>query len=142
MIQRIQSVYLLLGAAALAGLVFLDSLWQSAAAATYSWFGPSIAGLSIATAVVGLIAIFLYNTRPLQRKVVLGTQMGTVITVAVLYGTLYLTGGFDVRAADGSFDTGQILLVALPVVAYVLFYLARRGIESDIELVKSMDRLR
>jgi hypothetical protein len=28
------------------------------------------------------------------------------------------------------------------VAAYILFYLARRGIEHDIKLVRSMDRLR
>ncbi len=142
MIQRIQSVYLLLGAAALVGLVFLDSFRQGAAADTYAWFEPAITGLSLATAAVGLVAIFLYSNRPRQRKVVIGTQVGTILTVAVLYASLYLTGGFDVRAADGSIDIGQVLLVALPVIAYLLFYLARRGIESDIELVKSMDRLR
>jgi len=33
-------------------------------------------------------------------------------------------------------------MLSMPVVAYLFFFLARRGIDHDIELVESMDRLR
>jgi len=39
-------------------------------------------------------------------------------------------------------EWGTTTVLLLPVAAYILFYLARRAITSDIELVKSMDRLR
>lgn len=142
MIQRIQTVYLLVGAAALVGLLFFDSFWQSTAAATYDWFVPAVVGLSILTAGVGLVAIFMYNSLERQRRVVVGVQFGTVLTVAALYGGLFLTQGLNVRTAVGALDTDKIIMLALPVVAYVFFYLARRGIQSDIKLLKSVDRLR
>lgn len=142
MIQRIQSVYLLLGAIALVGLLFFDSLWQSTAAATYGWFIPAVVGLGVVTAGVGLVAIFMYNNRERQRRVVVGVQLGTVLMLAALYGGLFLTNGLNVRTAGGALDVNKIVMLVLPVVAYAFFYLARRGIESDIELLKSVDRLR
>jgi hypothetical protein len=39
-------------------------------------------------------------------------------------------------------DWGKAAMLAMPILAYVFFLLARRGIDHDIELVESMDRLR
>jgi hypothetical protein len=60
---------------------------------------------------------------------------------AVLYAGLYLTGDLAVRAAGG-INWTKAAMLGLPILAYLLFFLARRGIDHDIELVKSMDRLR
>jgi hypothetical protein len=46
-----------------------------------------------------------------------------------------------VRAAGG-INWTKAAMLGLPILAYLLFFLARRGIDHDIELVKSMDRLR
>jgi hypothetical protein len=141
MIQRIQTVYLFLGAVALTGLFFFDSLWSSTAAASHGWYLPAVIGLSAVTGVTAVAAIFLYENRQTQRTVVVGAQLLTVAVAAVLYGGLYLTGELAVRAADG-FDWAKAGMLGLPILAYLLFLLARRGIDHDIELVKSMDRLR
>ena len=93
------------------------------------------------TASAALWAVFLYENRTTQRSVVVGVQMGTVVLAGVLYGGLYLTSELTFGGAQGlAWD--RIIALALPIVAYVFFYLARRGIDHDIELVKSMDRLR
>jgi hypothetical protein len=36
----------------------------------------------------------------------------------------------------------KLIAVLTPFVAYALFFLARKGIERDIELIRSVDRLR
>lgn len=141
MIQRIQTVYLFLGALVLGALGFFEAPWSSTAASTYVWYVPSLVGLIMMTAGTALGAIFLYDRRKTQRTVVVGVQIGTVLLAAVLYGGLYLTSELAVRTARGV-DWNLAVVLALPLVAYVLFLLARRGIEHDIELVKSMDRLR
>lgn len=141
MIQRIQSVYLFLGALALAVLGLFDMPWSSAAASTYAWFVPSLIGLILVTGGTALWAIFLYENRQTQRTVVVGVQIGTVLLAGVLYGGLYLTAELTFRTG-GTLDWGRTLTLALPIVAYALFLLARRGIDHDIELVESMDRLR
>jgi hypothetical protein len=141
MIQRIQTLYLFLGAVALTGLLFFDSLWSSTAAASHGWYLPAVIGLSAVAGIAAVASIFLYERRKMQRKVVVGTQLLTVAMAAVLYAGLYLTGDLAVRAAGG-INWTKAAMLGLPILAYLLFFLARRGIDHDIELVKSMDRLR
>ena len=93
------------------------------------------------TAATALGAIFLYERRKTQRTVVYGLQVLTIVLAGVLYGGLYTTGTLTFTDPTGILWSRTIVLL-LPMVAYVLFRLARRGIESDIELVESMDRIR
>jgi hypothetical protein len=44
--------------------------------------------------------------------------------------------------ALGPASTSVYLTLLMPIVAYVFLRLARRGVEKDIALVRSMDRLR
>jgi hypothetical protein len=142
MIQRVQTLYLLFGALALAGLGFFDTPWNTNAAAAYGWYVPSLIGLIGVTAAGALGSIFLYEDRQRQRQFVVGTQVVTVVLAAVMYGGLYLVGGLTLEGTRGAISWGRTAALAMPPVAYALFYLARRGIDHDIELVKSMDRLR
>jgi len=140
MIQRIQTVYLVLGAVALGALLFFGVVWQGAATAQ-SWFTPAVVlGDSLAVA-VALGAIFLYKNRPRQRQVIVAAQALTTVLLLVFCGGLYLEKALYVRTAQG-LDVGMLVALLLPIVAYVLFLLARRGVEKDIERVRSMDRLR
>lgn len=141
MIQRIQSLYLLIGAIALLAIFFLDYPWDTQAAEAYGAYGPALIVGTLATAGVAIGAIFLYNNRPRQVTVVVAAQGLTFLTALLLYGPLFLTGELTVRV-DGALAWGRIAALTLPAVAYVLFLLARRAIKADIELVKSMDRLR
>jgi uncharacterized membrane protein YhdT len=141
MIQRIQTVYLALGAIALLSTAFVQDLWSSAAAESFQWFLPSVIGSLSASALTALVAIGLYMNRKKQLKVVVGAQTLTVAYLIALYTGFYLSGELVLRTEDGvKWDTTIVML--LPIGAYILFYLARRAIYSDIELVKSMDRLR
>jgi len=141
MIQRIQTVYLVLGALVLAALGLFGSPWNSTAAATRAWFVPSLIALTVITAGAALGAVFLYERRKTQRTVVVGVQVLTVALAGVLYGGLYLTS--ELRfAGPGGLQWGKTIVLLLPIGAYALFWLARRGIDHDIELVESMDRLR
>lgn len=139
MIQRIQTVYLLLGALALAGMGLFDAPWSGVAARQFDWFVPSLIGLLVVTAGTALGAIFLYNQRKTQRTVVVGVQILTVLLAGVLYGGLYLA---ETLTFTGASDLlwGRAIVLLLPILAYGLFLLARRGIESDIERVEEMNR--
>lgn len=141
MIQRIQSLYLLLGALALTAFFFFDGVWESNAATTYAWFEPALLILNGLAILGGLAAIFLYATRERQRRVVLGVQMITVLLLVTLYGGLFLTDELNVRTPAG-LDVAMVIALLLPIVAYVFYYLARRGIEHDIKLVEDMERFR
>lgn len=141
MIQRIQTVYLVLGILAVAALGLFEQPWDSAAAAEYGWYVPTLLALMVATIGGAAAAIFLYGKRPTQRRVVLGVQVLTLGLAGVLYGGLYGAGTLAFRGPDGVLWSKTVMLL-LPLAAYGLFLLARRGIEHDIELVESMDRIR
>ncbi len=141
MIQRIQSVYLLLGALCVLALLFVDGLWTSPAAETLSWFGPAVLGIGAVVVFVAVASIFLYKNRSRQRSVIVALQGITLVFVLVLYAGLYLTGMLASLTASSA-AVSLVLILLLPVLAYVCFFLARRGVEKDIALVRSMDRLR
>lgn len=141
MIQRIQSLYLLLGAIALTVLLFLDPIWNGAAATSIAWFLPAVLVVGALAAVVALISIFLYGDRKKQRGLIVVTQGVTVVVLIVLYLGLYLANALFVRTAEG-IDVSMLITLLLPLLAYVMFFLARRAVSKDIELVRSMDRLR
>ncbi|HHP7237186.1 DUF4293 family protein [Longibacter sp.] len=141
MIQRIQTVYLALAAVALAATGFFRDPWSSDAAAQLGWFVPALIATLGLSVLAGAAAIALYSNRKRQRSVVIGAQLLTVLYLVVLYTGFYLSGELVLRTGDGV-EWGTTTVLLLPVAAYILFYLARRAITSDIELVKSMDRLR
>lgn len=135
MLQRLQTLYLAAAAALLVLFVALSSSWTVALPETVSWLSLVVTGLSILTAVVSLVALALFKNRSQQSKMVLAAQwLDLALVVAVLVG-LYL-------GAQATDPTGRYLVALMPVVAYVLLRMARLRITKDIDLVKSMDRLR
>lgn len=141
MIQRIQTVYLVLGALALLALLLIDPIWNGAAAQSQAWFAPTVLILGGLAALVALIAIFLYKDRERQHKAIILAQGLTVLHLLALYLGLYLANALYVRTPSG-IDVIMLTALVLPLAAYILFLLARRGVKKDIDLVKSMDRLR
>ncbi|HEX4958693.1 MAG TPA: DUF4293 family protein [Lacibacter sp.] len=135
MIQRIQSLWLLL--AATAAILSLQFPFYSGVS------GPStytpLTGLSnfmililtVAVALAGLVAIFLYKNRKLQIQLSLS---GLLLQLIVLVLYFLETKKFT----EGNFALSSILTFIIPV----LFILAWMGIRKDEKLIRSMDRLR
>ncbi len=141
MIQRIQTVYLILGALALGAMGLLDVPWSGAAASQSAWFVPSLVGLLAVTVVMAIGAIFLYKDneqRKLQRTLVVGVQVLTLLLAGVLYGGLYRAGTLVFTGPTGLL-WGRSAALLLPIIAYVFFRLARQGIERDIKRVERMN---
>lgn len=142
MIQRPQTLFLFLGALALGALGFFDVPWSGAAARQFGWFVPSLLGLVVLTTLLAIGAIFLYkdqSQRKTQRTVVVGVQVLTVLLAGVLYVGLYRAGTLAFTGPAGILWARSLVLL-LPIVAYVLFRLARTRIETDIERVERMNR--
>lgn len=142
MIQRIQTLYLVLGVLALGALGLFDTPWSGQAAAEFAWFLPSLIGLLVVTAGTAIGAIFLYDDherRKAQRTVVIGAQILTLLLAGVLYGGLYWTGTLTFTGPSGILWARSVALL-LPILGYLFFLLARRNIEKDIERVEEMNR--
>ena len=138
MLQRIQSVWLLLAAAFDAitfRFPFFSGDWMKDSspmmidlnANTTIWF-------TILTVLAGGLAfanIFLFKNRKMQLRLCF---LGIFLTLVLL--TLYLL-------EMGNFYNGTIALWAVFYFAVLIFFiLAARGISNDQKLIRSMDRLR
>lgn len=152
MIQRIQSLYLLLAAAFMSLTLFMPIATFVVDGQTYEltafsltcgeisqstiWLGIILA---IATA-LPLITIFLFKKRTLQIRlcaVEVVLLIGSLVLVALYY---WLTS----RLFEGLvIEHRQFGWAApMPIVALVLSYLASRAIFKDEVLVRSLDRIR
>ncbi len=132
MLQRIQSLYLVLSAAALLSVFALPAV-----ATTETWTPTVVQALSALVALACLGAVFTYRDRTKQRQLVTVLQYGALGLIIMVLVILYLF------AAPGALDYTAWGYAVLPaVLAYVFLMLARRRIEHDIALVRSMDRLR
>ena len=141
MIQRIQSIYLLLGALSLASLLFFDEIWLGETATVLPWFAPALLIGGGVVVVAALVSIFLYKNRVRQRGVVVIVQWLTLAWMAVFYGGLFYSGQLEAETGGDPISISLLGLI-VPILAYIFFFLARRSIQKDIALVRSMDRLR
>ena len=138
MIQRIQTLYLALAALLLALFVGLAGGWVEAIAADSAWLGWLGYGLAVVTAVVALVAVGLYKNRALQRRVIYAAQWLDLALVVVVLAGLFVVTDPDAPTAP----VGLYLVALQPIAAYIFLRLARQRVTADIEVVKSMDRLR
>jgi hypothetical protein len=143
MIQRIQTIYLMLAAAVSGGLIFIFSLWNTIKQKIFvvDLFSKEVITLKIiplmfiSSAVLSLIAIFLFKDRKLQfvmgRIIIL---INLFLLVLLIYLSLTLSG----EASVSEKGIGMFL----PILAILFIVLANRAIKKDEDLVKSVDRLR
>lgn len=135
MIQRIQTLYMVLAVAAslLGGFGF--PLWYAENTAFYAddrfWLQLSF----VAAGLLPLVAIFKYKTRQTQ----------FVLNRLGLLANLFLVGFFVYRSLTISGETEvseKGIGLLMPVVSIVFLVLANKAIKKDEALVKSADRLR
>lgn len=135
MIQRIQSVYLII-AFFLNGGVFFNALYHQAMIDPQSWVGTTFAVLLTLAALLPLVSVFLYGNRQNQIRLITGGLLLQVLTLGFGIGIYISLGGL------GTFLWNETIGLALLVLALASELLARKKIRDDIELVKSMDRIR
>jgi len=140
MIQRVQTVYLLLAVVCLGILFLAEGAWTGPATAEYSWFVPVTMGLFGLAAAGGVTAIFLYKGRERQRGFVVLLQYFVIAGLMIKVILNAIMGDFASVTSDASFE--YWVGFGAPVMSYLMFMMARRGIDKDIKLIKSMDRLR
>jgi len=140
MIQRIQSVWLLLaGLAATAMLKF--PLWKGTLGSaedrvlTGSSYLPLFL-LIVATGLVGFGTIFFFKDRKTQKALCL---LGILFSILILVLEYVRATGLQATAAyQGSWQ----ISAALPILLVVLFSMARSAIRKDEKILRSLDKLR
>lgn len=147
MIQRPQTFFLFLAAAALIGfLVAYGFLSNGVAPRPSNLWQPIVAGVFCGmAAVVSLVAVFMYRNRSQQRRLVAFAQWMVVLGYAAMIVGMVLAEGWEIllfALAAGGMNMEYFLTLVLPPVGYLFLWLSRKRIEKDIERVHSMDRLR
>ena len=135
MIQRVQSILLLLAALVFVATVFFQSV---IATASMVWVVPTVLGVNIVVAVVAILAIFMFSDRKQQLKIVTILQFLALFAIVAVLAGIYLSGAINQLSGN----VMAIILLVLPLVGYVLIRLAGSRIKKDIELIRSVDRLR
>lgn len=141
MLQRLQSVWLLLAAAAaFCSLQFSFYSGNMIAANQAKSFATLNAQsnlllliLSAGVGIASLISIFLYKNRKTQLRIVLITLL-----VSILNLVLFFTQTQKFVPGEGNYNLTAIFAIVVPV----FLILSIRGIRKDEKLVKSLDRLR
>ncbi len=137
MLQRIQTVYLLIALLVTGALPFVFPLWTlSDGKAEFFWIHQAYAALFGLSTSLSLLSILFYKKR--QHQFVIG-RLNIILN-------LILLGVFVYRSLNLSGETVTVsekgIGMFLPIIAIVFLVLANKAIKKDEDLVKSVDRLR
>ncbi|AZJ32432.1 protein of unknown function [Tenacibaculum mesophilum] len=144
MIQRIQSIYLLVAGIISGGLTFIVSLWSNSQTnpiyvldlfSGNSILQKSIPVLFFISALVAIVTIFLFKNRQLQFVL---NRLNILINLFLLGLLIYLSQTLSGEALVSEKGIGMFF----PIIVILLLVLANRAIKKDEDLVKSVDRLR
>ncbi len=155
MIQRIQSLYLLL--TTLFSVLFLNGiiikfLTESNEALYLTFTGinrlSEVAGtenveklillsiLLLIVPVTSFISVFLYKKRKLQLKFAVGLiTLIIAMILTVLYYSNYVINEYNAELTPG-------INLVFPFLSLIFAFMALRGIKKDDDLIRSYDRLR
>jgi len=151
MIQRIQTVYLLIVAGLMLAMLFLplgyvnqglniemlDVFGLHAMDADATLVTPyTLYYLPICSGILALITIFFYKRRKLQINLCYLTIFSLVLFYVFLFMYIYVPGG------KFPYNVEFVIATVFPIIAIIIEFLAIRGIRKDEKLVRSLDRLR
>jgi len=136
MLQRIQTIYLLVAVGISAGLIFVFHLWTTKSEALFFAKDDLLyLSLFLGSAILALVAVFMFKNRQTQFVVGrLNIILNFILLGLFVYRSLNLSGETDVS------EKGIGML--LPIFSIVFLVLANKAIKKDEDLVKSVDRLR
>ncbi|MBK20695.1 MAG: hypothetical protein CMP63_00050 [Flavobacteriales bacterium] len=150
MIQRIQSLYLLL--AAIIQVLFATGTYFTYKISDDSYFvtgsgsfnstGEKTSGdmktliLGLGISLLALISIFLYKSRKQQMKI---SRIGGLLTMAEIV-FIVISYFNTTEIAESGFSFGYVIFI-LPI-STLFFFLAAKAIKKDDELIRSVDRIR
>ncbi len=145
MIQRKQSLWLLLAALVNCCILFLDLYrWHESNNGTdvlhqlkVTDHFPSLLLVLVMTALPA-VTVFMYRQRKRQINMSLLSILVTAGFIALMLVRVSALGSMTPPPLSGSYWVGSVL----PVISLVFIVLAIVGIRKDDKLVKSMDRLR
>lgn len=145
MIQRIQSVWLLVAALLNAGLFYFslyraDVMKEGVATVEKITANGNIMLFLLAIVIIALplVAIFMFKNRKQQANM---AMLSIVLNIGFIATAIMVISNFSNSTpapTNGSYRLG----IVLPIAAIVFLFMAFKGIRKDIKTIKSLDRLR
>ena len=136
MLQRIQTIYLLLAAGVSAGLIYVFELYiTSEEIKIFADNNIYVFATFLASALLSIISIFKYKNR--KSQFMLG-RLNIILNFFLLGFFVYQSLNISGETAVSEKGIGMLL----PIVSIVFLALANKAIKKDEDLVKSVDRLR
>jgi len=133
MIQRIQSIYLLVATIAMTLVSFKVPVWSLNEEFTFAQDDTKMFILTIAASMFSALAIFIFKNRKLQMKLIRLAVL-VIAVIAVRLGLLLGNSEFVFELNDSC--------LALLLFAFAALVMAYRGVKKDDDLVRSVDRIR
>ncbi|MFY7811647.1 MAG: DUF4293 domain-containing protein [Flavobacterium sp.] len=136
MIQRIQSIYLLLAFILMSIVSFFTPIYFQI---DYKFIYDDLFFLILflTSGILSLISIFLYQNRKLQFVL----NRVSILINLILLG-LFIFQSTKLSGANLKAMKGIEMGVFLPIISVILLVLANKAIQKDENLVKSVDRIR
>jgi len=131
MIQRIQSIYLLVATIAMALISFKVPVWTLNEELFMAQDDTKMFILTLAGALLSLVGIFMFKNRKLQMKLI---RLSVLVELVIGVRLFIVLQEFEV-----SLNSNCIFLLAFTFVALIMAY---RGVKKDDDLVRSVDRIR
>jgi len=136
MLQRIQTIYLLISLIISGGLIFVFHLWTNENdVPVFAKDNMIYLLLFLGSALLSLISIFKYKNR--QTQFVLG-RLNIILNFILLGLFVYLL----LISSGESQISEKGVGIFMPIFSIVFLVLANKAIKKDEDLVKSVDRLR
>jgi hypothetical protein len=136
MLQRIQTIYLLIAAGVSAGLIFVFELYvTSQDIKVFAQDLIYVFAVFLMSALLSVLSIFRYKNR--KSQFMLG-RLNIILNFFLLGFFVYQSLNLSGETAVSEKGIGMFL----PIVSIVFLALANKAIKKDEDLVKSVDRLR
>ncbi len=136
MLQRIQTIYLLLAAGVSSGLIFVFHLWiTNDDIMVFAKDNVLFLALFLGSAILSLASIFMYKNR--KSQFMLG-RLNIILNFILLGFFVYQSLSVSGETVVSEKGIGMLI----PIVSIVFLALANKAIKKDEDLVKSVDRLR
>jgi hypothetical protein len=138
MIQRIQTVYLLLTFVITGVLMFFIPLWTLNTGKAFYFVQDQVYTILLAlSTMLTIVSIISFKKR--QNQFVMN-RLNIILNLILLGLFVYRSLNLSGETANAVSEKG--IGMFLPIVAIVLLVLANKAIKKDEDLVKSVDRLR
>ena len=131
MIQRIQSIYLLVAAISMTLISFKVPVYNLNETLFMAKDDTKMFVLTIVGAIFSLLGLFMFKNRKFQMKLI---RLTVLIQIIIGVRIFMLFNKFEV-VLNNSF----LFLMAFTLIALIMAY---RGVKKDDDLVRSIDRIR